>query len=50
VKENGASAAGNARFGVVIDFDDEVIEVIVPHQAVAALMTVKPDGTIVVAV
>jgi hypothetical protein len=50
VKENCTPATGNARFRVVIDFDDEVIEVIVPRQAIAHLIAVEPDGAVVMTV
>jgi predicted nucleotidyltransferase len=50
MKENGTPPAGNTRFRVVVDLYDEVIEMIVPHQAVATLVEVESDGAIVVSV
>lgn len=50
VKENSTPATGDARLGVVIDFNDEVVEVVVPRQPIAGLSAVEPDGAVVVPV
>ena len=45
-RKHGAAAAGDARTGVVVDLDDEIVEVVVAHQPVAALA--RPAGPAVV--
>jgi len=48
MQEYRAAAAGNARRGVVIDLDDEIVEMIVALEPVAAAIAVEPHGLIVV--
>jgi hypothetical protein len=35
MNEYGAAAAGDAGFGVVVDFDKQVVEPVIPPKAVA---------------
>lgn len=50
MQEDGAAASGNAGTGVVIDLDDEIVEVIVPRQPVAAITRRARHGLIVMPV
>src|ERR1044071_6965512 len=50
MQEHGAAAAGYSRTVVVIDFDDEIIEVVLARQPVAGLITDQADGLVVMAV
>ena len=50
MQEYGAAAPGNARAGVVVDFDNEIVEVIVALQAVAGLACRTPHRLVVVTV
>lgn len=50
MKKHSAATTGDARPGVVIDLDDEIIEVIVTHQPVAAIPWGPFDGPVVVPV
>lgn len=45
--ENSAAAAGHARPGVVVDFDDHVVEVIVSAKPVAWFIGRPPEGLVV---
>ena len=49
MQEYRAAAAGNARGAVVIDFDDEIIEVVVALQPVAAAGRLAPYRLVVMA-
>ena len=49
MKEYRTAAAGDARGGVVINLDDEIIEMIVPREPVAAILATELDRLIVVA-
>lgn len=48
--ENGAAAAGHARPGIVVDFNDHVVEVVVPAQPVAWFIGRATERAIVAAV
>src|SRR5436190_1366192 len=50
MQKHGTAAAGDARRGVVVDLDNEVVEVILAPQAVAGLSPLKPDRPVIVAV
>src|SRR3954447_19666273 len=50
MQKHRAAAAGDARLGVVIDLDDEIVEMIVARQPVAALLRIQPHRLIVVTV
>src|SRR4051812_40345450 len=50
MQEHGAAASGNARAGVVVDLDDEIVEVILAPQAVAGLAGRTPHGLVIMAV
>jgi hypothetical protein len=50
MQEDCASAAGNARARVVVDFDNEIIEMIIPPQPVSSLSRRQPDRPVVAAV
>ena len=50
MQEHGAATAGYPWAGVVIDFDDEIIEVVLARQPVAGLVANQADGLIVMAV
>ena len=47
VDENGAAAAGHARPGVVVDFDDHVVEAVAAAQPVAWFIGRAPEGLVV---
>ena len=47
VNEHRAAAAGNARPGVVVDFDNQIIEMVGAAQPVAGLSGRQPEGPIV---
>lgn len=49
MQEYRAAAAGNARRGVVIDLDDEIIEVVVALESVAAVIAIQPYRPVVTA-
>ena len=49
MQEDGAAAAGYAWRAVMIDLDDEVIEVIVAFEPVAAMRGIEPHRLIVMA-
>jgi len=46
MQEHGAATAGYPWAGVVIDFDDEIIEVVLARQPVAGLVANQADGRI----
>ena len=48
--ENSAAAAGDARPGVVVQLDDEVVEMVGALEPVARIIGVKPNRLIVMAV
>jgi hypothetical protein len=50
MQEHGAAAPGDARAGIMIDLDDEVVEVILARQPVAGLVVVQPDRLVVVTI
>src|SRR5690348_15556980 len=50
MQEHGAAAAGDARAGVVVDFDDEIIEMVLARQPVTGPIVDQTDGPIVTAV
>src|SRR6185312_6710185 len=50
MQEHGAAAAGYPRAGVVIDFDDEIVEMVLAREPVAGLVADQADGLIVTAV
>jgi len=50
VHEHGAAASGDPRPGVVIQFDDKIVEMIGALEPVARLLRLKPDRLIVMAV
>jgi hypothetical protein len=47
MKEHGTAAAGDRGLRVVIDLDDEIIEVIVTREPVAAILTAKLDRLVI---
>ena len=50
MQEHRAAAAGDARRGVVIDLDDEIVEMIIARQPVAALTAAEPHRLVVMTV
>src|SRR5205823_7214485 len=50
MQEHGAAAAGYPWAGVVIDFNDEIVEMVLARQPVAGLVADQTNGLIVVAV
>src|SRR5438128_5567073 len=50
MNEDGAAPTRHARARVMIDLDDEIIELIVPPQAVAAVIGRALEGTVVAAI
>src|SRR5258708_13901052 len=50
MQEYRAAAAGDARGSVVIDLDDEIVEVVVAPEPVAAAIAVEPNRLIIMAV
>src|SRR3979409_2194297 len=48
MKEDRAAAAGNARAAVVIDLDNEIIEMVVAPEPVAAACPIPPHRPVVV--
>ena len=50
MQKHRAAAAGDARAGVVIDLDDEIVEMIVAPQPVAALFRMQPHRAVVMAI
>src|SRR5262245_13661095 len=50
MQEHGAAAPGDARAGVVVDLDDEIVEVVVARQAVAARAALQANRLVVMAV
>lgn len=50
MNEHGAAAARNARPGIVIDLDDEIVEMIVAHQPVAGFAGSARDRLVVMPV
>ena len=48
--ENGAAASRNARAAIVIKLDDQIVEAIVPPQAITGLAGFAPDWPIVAAI
>ncbi|RKE69293.1 hypothetical protein DFP91_3723 [Pseudorhodoplanes sinuspersici] len=50
VNENGAAAAGDARAIVVIDFYNQVVKIIGPHQAVTGLVRLSMHGAVIASV
>ena len=50
VQEHRAAAPGDARARVVIDLDDEVVEMILALQAVAAAVMIEPYRPVVMSV
>src|SRR4051794_30342112 len=50
MQEHGAAASSYSWTGVVIDFDDEIIEMVLARQPVAGLVADQTDGLIVVTV
>src|SRR5918992_2057461 len=50
MQEHGAATAGNSRRAVVIDFDDEVVEVILARQPVTSLIPDQTDWLVITAV
>ena len=48
--EHGAAASGDPRAGVVIQFDDEIVEMVGALEPVAGLLRLEPDRLIVMAV
>jgi hypothetical protein len=50
MQKHRAAAAGDARPGVVIDLDDEIVEMIVAPEPVAALIRTQPQRLVVVTI
>ena len=50
MQKHRAAAAGDARGGVVVDLDDEIVEMVFAGQPVAGLAVAEPDRLIVMAV
>src|SRR5260370_6879545 len=50
MQEHGAAAATDARRGVVVDLDDEIVEAILAGQPVAGLIAAETDGPVVVTI
>ena len=50
MQEHRAAAAGDARPRVVIDFDNEIVEMILAREAVAVLVQGEPQRPIVMTV
>src|SRR5262245_58346676 len=50
MQEHGAAASGDARAGVVVDLDDEIVEVILALQAVAGFACGTAHRLVIVAV
>ena len=50
MQKHRTAAAGDARRGVVVDLDNEIVEVILARQAVAGLPLREPDRLVVVAI
>jgi hypothetical protein len=50
MQKNRAAAPGDARRAVVIDLDNEIIEVVVAPEPVAALLAIEPDRLVVMAI
>ena len=48
--EHGAAAAGHARPGVVVDFDDQIVETVVPAQPIAWFIGRPAEGSVIAAV
>jgi hypothetical protein len=48
--EDGAAAAGNARPGVMVDFDDEIVQGIVAAEPVARFLGRAREGPVIAAV
>src|SRR5258707_3174583 len=49
-KEDGAARTRHARAHVMIDFDDEIVELVVPPQTVAAVAVGALERTVVAAI
>ena len=50
MQEHGAAAPGDARRGIVVDLDDEVVEMILAPQPVAGLAARETNRLVVMAV
>src|SRR5262245_30946919 len=50
MQEHGAAAPGDPRAGVVVDLDNEIVEVVVTRQAVAARPALQANRLVVVPV
>ncbi|MGX1050010.1 hypothetical protein AB7M74_000945 [Bradyrhizobium japonicum] len=50
MQKHRTAPAGDTRSGVVVDFDDEVIEMVGPLETVTALLRPEPDRLIVMAI
>src|ERR1700676_1779827 len=49
MQEYRAAAAGNARRGVVIDLDDEIVEMVVAPEPIATVIAIQPYRPVVMA-
>src|SRR6185312_4410473 len=50
MQEHGAATLRDARARIVVDLDNEIVEMIVAREAIAALVTRQPDRPVVMAV
>ena len=50
MQEHSAATSGDTRAGVVVDLNNEVIEMIRPHQSVGIAIRRKPDRLVVAAI
>ena len=49
MNEHGAAVARHARAGIVVDFDDQIVETVVPLQPIAWFIGRPPEGSVIAA-